>query len=61
MPAERESMSDVMGRLSRHEQERVKYLLQNMTPEQQQLFLNGMMDGSINAGGYGVQDENWIF
>ena len=60
-PAERESMSDVMGRLSRHEQERVKYLLQNMTPEQQETFLNGMMNGEINAGGYGVQDENWIF
>ena len=56
-PAQRDSIGEIMGNLNPQEQQKVKMILSNMTPEQQAVFINGMMNGSINPGGYGVQDE----
>jgi hypothetical protein len=56
-PAQRHSIGEIMGALSPQEQDKVKMIISHMTPMQQEDFINGMMDGSIDPGGYGVQDE----
>ena len=53
----RHSIGEIMGNLNLQEQDKVKMILSNMTQEQQRVFLEGMMNGSIDPGGYGVQDE----
>ena len=64
-PAQRHSIGEIMGNLNLQEQNKVKMILQNLNDgtaegrRRQEVFLNGMMDGSIDAGGYGVQDEAW--
>ena len=56
-PAQRHSIGEIMSALSPQEQDKVKMIISHMTPMQQEDFINGMMDGSIDPGGYGVQDE----
>lgn len=62
-PAQRHSIGEIMGNLDPQEQMKVKQIIQSMndgTEEgriRQQTFLNGLMDGNIDAGGYEVQNQ----
>ena len=60
-PAQRHSIGEIMGNLNLQEQNKVKMILSNMTQEQQRVFIEGMMNGSINPGGYGVQNEQFLY
>ena len=66
-PAQRHSIGEIMGNLNLQEQNKVKMILQNLNDgtaegrRRQETFLNGMMDGNIDPGGYGVQNEQILY
>ena len=53
----RHSIGEIMGALNPQEQNKVQQILGSMTQEQQATFIKGMTDGSINPGGYEVQNQ----
>jgi hypothetical protein len=56
-PALRHSIGEIMANLDPQEQQKVQMILQSMNQEQQKVFINGMMNGNIDAGGYEVQNQ----